>query len=371
MARSKKTRGPEELLKSMNESSEEVTRPYVDIRSLSSEEGDLEEMDESAEDVEIDDAEESDPDKTTELDLKGQPKAKKKPAARKPRAPRKKKEPVVVDEEVTAVLEPKAEETPKRATKPRAEEKPAAPETDKFAEPAITAPVVAAATLPAPAPRLHPEADHIREDVSIAAASLHKTMDSMVRQWSSVKEISGSICHELERVNTMLKTPAPQPEPADIKEYLKQAAPRITFANKIALGVSAAAVALSIVSLSLASSTRHKVLEQAVPRVAFEHRAERPAPVKAVTETILPKAAQAAVAPRQAAPAPKIETPSPAVAAAAAPIEQKKQETPAIKTAENPLANIPLLTAPKARKKAASLAAKDRRAGKSRSRRAR
>jgi hypothetical protein len=364
MARSKKTRGPEELLKSMNESSDEVTRPYIDIKSIEADDSDLDEVDE-ADDVELTEAEDSDPDKTTEIDLAGKPR-RRKAAAKKPRAARKRKEPVVVEEEITAVLEPKqiesaeieaAPEFDSKKTEKAAERK--SEKKEKKPEPVAAAPDIEPVTRVSPS-KSYPEADHLREDVSIATAGLHKTMDSMVRQWSSVKEISGSICHELERVNTMLKAPAPQIEPADIKEYLKQAAPRITLANKIALGVSAAAVVFSIISLSLSSSTRHTLLEQsATPRVAqresYDHRrAEKPASFKAVTEAVTPKVAEAA--------------PPPVVAAPVA-SEPAKAEPKAIEVAKAPPSpKAPFLLAPPKARSKSVLAAKERRGRSRRSR---
>ncbi len=340
MARTKKTRGPEEILKSMNENTDEKTRPYIDIKSLAAEDSELDEMDE-ADDVELDAEEESDPDKTTELDLS----SKKKIAAKKPRAPRKKKEPAVVSEEITQVLEPKVEAAPKKE-KPAAEKKAEAPKP----QPKKTEIVEPVTEVVPSAPVAAHKPDHLREDVSIATASLEKTMDSMVHQWKSVKEISASITHELERVNTMLKTPAVQADPADIKEYLRQAAPRIAFANKIALGVSAAAALFSIISLSLSSSTRHRLLEQIpAPRIAYETRAPKMAePVKQpAPEVIAPKPVEAPPAPVAAAPAPKKAEP--------VVVAKKVEKRPSL------LSKIPLLTAPKSRARTSSLA-RERRA---------
>ncbi len=325
----KKIAGPEELLKSMNEGTEEKTRPYIDIKSLAAEEAELEALNE-ADDVELDEGD-SDPDKTTELDLTSE--SKRKSAAKKPRIPRKRKEPAIVDEDITAVLEPKLEAAPKKEIKKEAAAKAVIVET------LVTEPVTAVVSKP----QFHHD-DHLREDASIASASLHKTMESMVKQWGSVKEISGSICSELERVNTMLKMPAPQAEPADIKEYLKQAAPRITLANKIALGVSAAAVVFSILSLSLASSTRHRLLEQSsVPAVAFERRQEKPQPVRPVQQ------APVAVAKPTVVEAPVVAhtTPPPVVPAIEKTIP--KASPTAKEWAASELSRQPLLSPPKAR----------------------
>lgn len=224
-------------------------------------------------DMEMDEAtelslQEEDPDEETEAkaseektkeaseEKEEKPKAKRKPRARKPRA-RKKTEPVA-----SLLASMSSDETGE-------DEEETKPEPTLEVEAAVAEDVVVANSSEeepkkparrrraAAEPEMPEEGDSgaIREDVAIASVSIQKTMDTMAKQWGTVKEISSSVCSQLERVNTLLKE---VPQQDLFKTPVAKPAP----ITKLAVGVSAFSVVLSIVSLLLAQSARQKAFDR-------------------------------------------------------------------------------------------------------------
>jgi hypothetical protein len=107
--------------------------------------------------------------------------------------------------------------------------------------------------------------------VNLASASIEKSMDTMVRQWSSVNDISTNICSNLEKVTKLLT------EQTQDLEALKAPVAKPSPIARWAIAASAAAVVLSVVSLSLSQSARQEVLSQNAP-TAITRKA--PAPVE-------------------------------------------------------------------------------------------
>ena len=158
--------------------------------------------------------------------------------------------------------EPAVEKTaPKKRRRPRRKKAIAkkAKKKEEKIEPVVAEPIadVAESTPEVDAAETSPT--QVREDVTIAVEGVRHTMDTMARQWNLVKEISGGVVQNLERVNGLLhEIPAQAPvEPV-------APAPRNSYVTKIAVGFSGFALLLSAISLVLSQNARDKALERFV-----------------------------------------------------------------------------------------------------------
>ncbi len=115
-------------------------------------------------------------------------------------------------------------------------------------------------------------------DLSTDNLKSDRNLEAITKQWILIRDISQSITNHLERVATVAKelpaqmTPVQKPQPS--------------FVSKIAAGLSALALILSIVSLSLSQSARREALTHQMASVApIDHSlAARPE-----TEPLRPK----------------------------------------------------------------------------------
>lgn len=94
------------------------------------------------------------------------------------------------------------------------------------------------------------------EEFTFATASVQTSMENMAKQWITVKEMSTSVCSNLERVNALLKEPT-------AFEKGKGVPPTRSLAMvKMAMAVSAFSIVVSVVSLLLSQSARQVALER-------------------------------------------------------------------------------------------------------------
>lgn len=110
----------------------------------------------------------------------------------------------------------------------------------------------------------------VRKDLKLTSTAMEKTMDSMVSQWGAIKEMSSSISTNIERVVSLLQE-LPTNYATILHDMTKKNQPKSSpFVTKIALGASALAFVLSVVSLTLSQSTRQVLFNKQIaeaPRV--------------------------------------------------------------------------------------------------------
>ena len=98
--------------------------------------------------------------------------------------------------------------------------------------------------------------EEIIEAVEVAPEASVQTLD----QWAAIKQLSEQVSQILEK-NSQVKLPPPQLD-IETGDFFRptQPEPKTLFVTKFAVAASIAAVLLSVVSLSLAQSTRQAVL---------------------------------------------------------------------------------------------------------------
>ena len=166
---------------------------------------------------------------------------------------------LLAETEVEEIEEVK-EEAPKRQRKPRAKK------TEEMTE-AVTEAVEAGpigteieeVKEEAPKRQRKPRAkktEEIIEAVEVAPEASVQTLD----QWAAIKQLSEQVSQILEK-NSQVKLPPPQLD-IETGDFFRptQPEPKTLFVTKFAVAASIAAVLLSVVSLSLAQSTRQAVL---------------------------------------------------------------------------------------------------------------
>jgi hypothetical protein len=100
-----------------------------------------------------------------------------------------------------------------------------------------------------------------QKDLNIAGASIESSMDSMVKQWGMVKDITTTVSANLEKVTKLLTE-----QTADL-EAIKAPTARPNPIARWAVGASLVATVLSVVSLSLSQTARQEALSKEVTRV--------------------------------------------------------------------------------------------------------
>lgn len=228
-------------------------RTQVDTENLELEEA-LEAEGLEAADEELDEPEAieaSDEDDEEEAEVEEKKKPARKPRARKPRA--KKAEPSLLG----AMSEPIEEKTEEKA---------------EAETPALEVAAVAEEEAPAPKPRAKRVTKAEQEEA-----------DAIGKPWVAVKEISGSISSNLERVNQMLRE-IPQ------QELFRPPVAKPAAITKVAVGMSFFAIVLSLVSLLLSQSARQVALERfAAPTSAIAQVAPTTEPKQLAFEASMPK----------------------------------------------------------------------------------
>lgn len=121
----------------------------------------------------------------------------------------------------------------------------------------------------------------MRQDVSVASAAMHKTMDSMTKQWGSVKDVSETVTTNFERVAKHLQelNDSYHHSMKDlIKHQAQQHTRRPSTITKVAVGFSGIALILSLISLAFSQSVRQSVFNTgvALPSQAVSKRSARP-----------------------------------------------------------------------------------------------
>ena len=196
-------------------------------------------------------------------------------------------------------------EKPKRKRAPRRKKAPtASPLTamfegaseEKMDEPAVA--VAVQAKVEAPKVEIKEEVPAIipSSDMAVAEASIQKTMEGMVKQWASVKEISSGVSTNFEQLASRLSQ-LQMDYAATLQEVSKPKYAKVNLLNKIAVGVSAFALTLSVVSISLSQSARQATVDfvatSKAPKIftANEPIATAPAPARVSTPEVasLPK----------------------------------------------------------------------------------
>lgn len=177
----------------------------------------------------------------------------------------------------------KQEPTPKKRSKKKkkAEQQAEAPEADESTpseEPKEeTETQEAAAEKPAPkrkrrksSPRkveatseeMPQEVSEITEAISLTSAAMQKSMESMVKQWGTIKEITQSMNSQLGQINELFGT-LPTSYSKAVDEIARTQASKVSpSSQKTSVAISAVALVLAFISLVFAQSTRKTVLTQ-------------------------------------------------------------------------------------------------------------
>jgi len=128
------------------------------------------------------------------------------------------------------------------------------------------------------------DSTQLRADAEVADLSIHKSMDSMVKQWASVKDISTSVCTNLDRVATVLQTLQTE-HTSTVNELSKQGVAKMGLANRISVAVSAIAIVLSLISLSFSQAARQALFNKTNPEKAALAATAQPAVAPAKSES--------------------------------------------------------------------------------------
>jgi len=111
-----------------------------------------------------------------------------------------------------------------------------------------------------------PSPSHVslRQDVSVTSATMHKTMDSITKQWGSVKEVTESVTSNFERVAKQLRDLSDSYN-SSMKEIIKlqsqQTPQRPSTISKLAVGFATLALIVSFLSLAFSQSVRQTVFD--------------------------------------------------------------------------------------------------------------
>lgn len=120
---------------------------------------------------------------------------------------------------------------------------------------------------------------NLKKDMDAAQKAIETSMESMLKQWHAVKEVTSHITQNLEKISTQVQVKTGQ----SLDEFLlpkKEEKP--SFLTKFAICASVIATLFSVLSLTMAQSTRQSVLNaeltraqnpvvQNAPEVAFNN----------------------------------------------------------------------------------------------------
>jgi len=171
------------------------------------------------------------------------------------------------------------EQTDIKPEKKRRKRSPRKPKVEAIADTKTEqTPETLSATTPAIAPtfaadpwaELSEHEHHLREDVTISSAAVHKSMEVMVKQWSTIKDISDQISNRLESVHQQMLSVSNSYQEAmsELSEQVPSKPSATAPVTKIAMGGSFLAIVFSLLSLSFSHSLRHQALNHSAERVA-------------------------------------------------------------------------------------------------------
>lgn len=98
----------------------------------------------------------------------------------------------------------------------------------------------------------------LSKEVTIAKETVEITMNTMVAQLTTIKDITTHLNANLEKMNSLIKEMSPT-QSSNLEELIKPQ-PNSQFITKFATAASLAAVLLSILSMSMSQSARQTVL---------------------------------------------------------------------------------------------------------------
>jgi len=101
--------------------------------------------------------------------------------------------------------------------------------------------------------------DSLRADVSITTTAMHKSMEAMVKQWDSLKQISEGVTRNLDRVSNSLKE-IPSTFEKSMQPAKEVNRARMSSNNRLTMGISIVAIVLSFISLVFSQNIRKTVL---------------------------------------------------------------------------------------------------------------
>jgi len=118
----------------------------------------------------------------------------------------------------------------------------------------------------------------LRADIAVAATTVKRSMETMVKHWQSVQAITNSVSSQFEKLNAELLK-----QSEILHAVSKQNPPKPPAITKIALGVSALAIVFSLISFSFSQTVRQAWLSQSeAPAIAtkeFPRSSHGPAPM--------------------------------------------------------------------------------------------
>jgi len=98
----------------------------------------------------------------------------------------------------------------------------------------------------------------LSKEVTLAKETVELTMNTMVAQFTAIKELTSSVNNQLEKMNSLIKEMSPN-QSANLEELVKPQS-NYNFITKFATAASLVAMLFSILSMSMSQSTRQTLL---------------------------------------------------------------------------------------------------------------
>ena len=108
----------------------------------------------------------------------------------------------------------------------------------------------------------HSSSLDLSKDVTLAKESIELTMNSMVAQFTKIKELTSGVNTQLEKMNALIKEMSPTQNP-NLEELVKPQS-NTQFITKFATAASLVAMLLSILSMSMSQSARQTLLSASI-----------------------------------------------------------------------------------------------------------
>jgi hypothetical protein len=122
----------------------------------------------------------------------------------------------------------------------------------------------------------------LSKEVAIAKETVEITMNTMVAQFNTIKELTTGVNTQLEKMNTLIKEMSPT-QSSNLEDLVKPPV-NTQFITKFATAASLVAMLLSILSLSMSQSARQTVLSASQQIAAKENANEIALANKEVTK---------------------------------------------------------------------------------------
>ncbi len=108
---------------------------------------------------------------------------------------------------------------------------------------------------------------NLKKEMDAACKAIENSMESMVKQWSAVKEVTTTITQNLEKISTQVQSKTGQ----SLDEFLlpkKEEKP--SFLTKFAICASVVATLLSVLSLTMSQNARQSIISAELSKSASQ-----------------------------------------------------------------------------------------------------